>query len=110
MAAKKPEVEITSEQWHMALDSNMYPHIFGHAWLGYDTVSVNTARRCQLPQFKMTGIESGDGNNYWTLSLRPDPNGYPHICDHAKLVSGTADIARRWLVTVGIVSPAHCVQ
>jgi len=32
------------------------------------------------------------------MILRPDSNGYSHICDHAGLVCDTADIARRWLV------------
>ena len=40
------------------------------------------------------------------MSLRPDSNGYPHICDHAGLVCDTADIARRWLVT-GIQDGGH---
>ncbi len=40
------------------------------------------------------------------MSLRPDSNGYPDICDHAGLVCDTADNARRWLVT-GIQDVAH---
>ncbi len=33
------------------------------------------------------------------MSLRPDLNGYPHICDYAGHVCDTADADRRWLVT-----------
>ena len=33
------------------------------------------------------------------MSLRPDCNGNPYICDSSGLVCDTADINRRWLVT-----------
>ena len=33
------------------------------------------------------------------MSLRPNCNGYAHICDHAGLVCDTVVIARLWLVT-----------
>jgi hypothetical protein len=33
------------------------------------------------------------------MSWRYNSNGYLYICDHAGHVPGTADIARRWLIT-----------
>ena len=32
------------------------------------------------------------------MSLRPDSNGYLHVCDHAGLVCDIADIARRLMI------------
>ncbi len=40
------------------------------------------------------------------MSLRPDCNGNPHICDRAGLDCDTADIVRRSLVT-GIQDVSH---
>ena len=75
--------------------------------LGYDT--VDAARRRGLPKFKM--VHGGHRNRKWKyllngISLRPDSNGYTHICDHAGLACDTADIARRWLVS-GIQDGGH---
>ena len=72
-----------------------------------DTVDV--APRRGLPKFKM--VHDGPRSWKWKyllngMSLRPDSNGYPHICDHAGLVCDTADIARRWLVS-GIQDGGH---
>ncbi len=60
----------------------------------------DVTRRCQT----LTGTENQDGghqNRKWKkvngLSLRPDFNGYSHICDHAGHVGDTADANRRWL-------------
>ena len=50
----------------------------------------------RLPKLKMVFTDTRNGNNYSVLdgmSLRPDSNGYPDICDHAGLVCDTADIA-----------------
>ncbi len=80
----------------------LYLHIFGHAGLGYAT--ADTARRRptlrdvhRQPKINMAATETGNGNN--RLSLQPDSNGYPHICDHAGHVCDIADADRRWLVT-----------
>ncbi len=68
---QNPEVEITldGERWRQ--NSNFYPHIFGHARLGYAT--ADTARRRptmpdvdRLPKIKMLVTETGNGNNYRT--------------------------------------------
>jgi hypothetical protein len=69
MAAIKPELEITLTGYRRRRDSKFYPHIFGHARLGYAT--VDTVRRCatlpdvdRLPKNKMAATETGNGNNY----------------------------------------------
>ena len=51
---------------------------------------------CRNSRWCMAATETGNGNNLLNgISLRPDSNGYTHICDHAGLVCDTADIARR---------------
>ncbi len=66
MAVIKPEVEITFDRWRR--DSNVYPHIFGHARLGCAT--ADTARRRltlpnvdRLQKIEMAATDTGHGNN-----------------------------------------------